>query len=211
MRAQKVRRESKKPGRLEEAQKTRDALVAAAMALFVEEGLTKPSLDAICARAGFTRGAFYVHFATRDDLIAAVVESAMGGFIDAMIVTGEAGADLATIVRTFADVVRTGAFPFVGQVRGHQIEEACLRSPRLRAKYLELLARARDRLSETVRRGQQAGSIRRDVDPAAIAQLLLALVLGVQTASELGAPYDADRVAEDVLRMLEPTGAKRSR
>src|SRR5690606_28705665 len=117
---------------------------------------TGPSLDAICAKAGFTRGAFYVHFATRDDLIAAVVEKAMGGFIDAMIASGEAGADLETIVRTFAAAVRSGAFPLPGHVRPHQVLEACMRSPVLHAKYLELLARARDRLSETIRRGQEA-------------------------------------------------------
>ncbi|HEY8429253.1 MAG TPA: TetR family transcriptional regulator, partial [Sandaracinaceae bacterium] len=84
------------PRRIEEAARTREALVAAAMELFAEQGLTGPSLDAICAKAGFTRGAFYVHFATRDDLIAAVVEKAMGGFIDAIIASGEAGADLET-------------------------------------------------------------------------------------------------------------------
>ena len=194
----------KKAGRVEEAQKTREALIAAATQLFVEQGLDRPSLDAICARAGFTRGAFYVHFRTRDELIAAVVESAMGGFIDAMIKTGEAGADLGTIVRTFAAVLRGGPLPFVGQVRGHQIMEACLRSPTLRQKYNELLAHARERLCDTVRRGQDAGTVRGDVDPHATAQLLLALVLGAHTASEIGAPYDADRVGEDVLRMLAP-------
>lgn len=197
----------RKAGRVEEAQKTREALIAAATQLFVEQGLDRPSLDAICARAGFTRGAFYVHFRTRDELIAAVVESAMGGFIDAMIETGEAGADLGTIVRTFAAVLRGGPLPFVGQVRGHQIMEACLRSPTLRQKYNELLAHARERLCDTVRRGQDAGTVRGDVDPHATAQLLLALVLGAHTASEIGAPYDADRVGEDVLRMLAPIEA----
>lgn len=198
-----------KKGRLEEAQRTREALVAAAMELFAEEGLTKPSLDAICARAGFTRGAFYVHFATRDELIAAVVEKATGELIDAMIATGGGAPDLEGIVRTFAAAVRSGGFPSVGRVRGHQIMEACLRSPTLRAKYLELLVRARDRLSEVVRRGQSEATLRQDVEPSAIAQLLLALVLGVQTASELGAPYDADRVADDLLRMLAPAREKR--
>ena len=197
----------RKAGRVEEAQKTREALIAAATQLFVEQGLDRPSLDAICARAGFTRGAFYVHFRTRDELIAAVVESAMGGFIDAMIKTGEAGADLGTIVRTFAAVLRGGPLPFVGQVRGHQIMEACLRSPTLRQKYNELLAHARERLCDTVRRGQDAGTVRGDVDPHATAQLLLALVLGAHTASEIGAPYEADRVGEDVLRMLAPIEA----
>lgn len=201
---------AKKTRRVEEAQKTREALIAAATELFVEQGLSQPSLDAICARAGFTRGAFYVHFQTRDDLIAAVVESAIGGFIDTMIKSGEAGADLATIVRTFAAVLRAGPLPFVGQVRGHQILEACVRSPTLQRKYEELLAHARERLSDTVRRGQAAGTLRDDVDPSAIAQLLLALVLGAHTATEVGVPYDADRVAEDVLRMLAPAEKERA-
>lgn len=200
-----------RPTRTEEAQRTREALIDAAMALFVEQGLTGPSLDAICARAGFTRGAFYVHFGSRDDLIAAVVEKTMGGFIDAIIASGEAGADLPTIVRTFAMAVRSGAFPFPGHVRSHQVIEACLRSPKLQAKYLELLSRARDRLTDTIRRGQQAGTIRDDVDPSGVAQLLLALVLGVEIATEIRAPYDADRVSEDVLRMLAPAPDEKRR
>ncbi|HEY8427848.1 MAG TPA: TetR family transcriptional regulator C-terminal domain-containing protein, partial [Sandaracinaceae bacterium] len=103
------------------------------------------------------------------------------------------------------------AFPFPGHVRAHQVLEACMRSPVLHAKYLELLARARDRLTETIRRGQRACSIRSDVDPEAVAQMLLAMVLGVEVATELQAPYDADRVAEDVLRMLAPSRARSKR
>ena len=44
--------------REETKQATRDALISAGMALFAEQGLDGPSLDAICDRAGFTRGAF---------------------------------------------------------------------------------------------------------------------------------------------------------
>lgn len=196
--------ESKKPRRRGKAQRTREALVQAASELFVEQGLSGPSLDAICARAGFTRGAFYVHFRSRDELIAAVVEQAMGGFIDGVIASGEAGGDLPTIVRTFAAAMRSGVFPLTGHMRAHQVLEACLRSPTLHAKYLELLARARERLSATLARSQQAGVVRDDVDPAAMAQMLLALVLGVAVAAELRAPYDADAVSEDVLRLLRP-------
>ena len=50
-------------------QETREALLQAAMAEFAEKGLDLPSLDAICARAGFTRGAFYVHFRDREELV----------------------------------------------------------------------------------------------------------------------------------------------
>lgn len=184
------------------ARETREKLLAAATELFAEQGLTKPSLDAICARAGFTRGAFYVHFQTRDDLIVAVVEQVMGGFIDAIIQGGEAGADLSMIVAGFTMAVESGSFPFPGSVRPHQVLEACARSEKLRAKYIELLGTARERLAATVRRGQQAGTIREDADPDAVAQLLLATVLGVEIATELDVPYDARGVGHLLLSML---------
>jgi len=65
-------------------QETRDALVSAALALFAEEGLDAPSLDAICDRAGFTRGAFYVHFADRDELLVAVMEKVGEAFLQSV-------------------------------------------------------------------------------------------------------------------------------
>ncbi|MGH7328029.1 MAG: TetR family transcriptional regulator, partial [Polyangiaceae bacterium] len=58
---------------------TRDALIAAGAMEFAEKGVDGPSLDGICARAGFTRGAFYVHFRDRDDLLVAVVDRVLVG------------------------------------------------------------------------------------------------------------------------------------
>lgn len=183
---------------------TREALLVAALALFAEQGLSGPSLDAICKRAGFTRGAFYVHFESREALIVAVVERVMGGFIDAIIAGGDAGVDLSTIVQTFALAVTTGGFPYSGKVRPHQILEACSRSPVLHAKYTELIDDARQRLVAVVERGQASGRVRADLDPEPVAQLLLALVLGVEIATDLAIPYDAMAVSRNVLRMLEP-------
>lgn len=184
------------------ARETRRKLVVAARELFAEHGLAEPSLDAICERAGYTRGAFYVHFKTREDLIVAVVEEVMGGFIEAIIATGELGADLPTIVRTFTTAVESGAFPFPGHVRPHQILDACTRSDKLRAAYVSKIEEAGERLSATVRRGQESGTIREDADPNAVAQLLLATVLGVEIASELTVPFDARGVGELVLSLL---------
>lgn len=184
------------------ALETRRKLVSAAATLFAEEGLSKPSLDAICAKAGFTRGAFYVHFKTREDLIVAVVEEVLGGFIDAIVAAGDAGADLRTIIFTFVAAVESGAFPFPGHVRPHQILDACSQSPALNAKYAELLGEARDRLANAVERGQANGALRADANPMAVAQLLLATVLGVEIASELRVPYDARAVGELLLTVL---------
>ncbi|MHA7145358.1 TetR/AcrR family transcriptional regulator [Arthrobacter sp. TmT3-37] len=47
---------------------TRAQLIDAAAALFREQGITNVSVEAICTRTGFTRGAFYSSFKTVDEL-----------------------------------------------------------------------------------------------------------------------------------------------
>jgi AcrR family transcriptional regulator len=52
---------------------TRERLLAAAHTVFAERGLAGASIEDICDAAGFTRGAFYSNFATKDDLYLALL------------------------------------------------------------------------------------------------------------------------------------------
>src|SRR5262245_57170399 len=88
---------------------TREALVDAGLAEFAARGLDAPSLDGICARAGYTRGAFYVHFRDRDDFLVAVAERALGSFVDAVIATGDQAHDLEHSVARFVETVGAAA------------------------------------------------------------------------------------------------------
>jgi AcrR family transcriptional regulator len=53
---------------------TRDKLFEAAARVFEEQGINGASIEAIAAAAGFTRGAFYSNFASKDELIIAMLE-----------------------------------------------------------------------------------------------------------------------------------------
>lgn len=53
---------------------TRGRLIDAAASLFAETGTTRVSIDEICARAGYTRGAFYSNFSSIDALLFALYE-----------------------------------------------------------------------------------------------------------------------------------------
>ncbi|WP_439364292.1 TetR/AcrR family transcriptional regulator [Bradyrhizobium sp. DASA03005] len=53
---------------------TRDRLFEAAARAFEEDGIGGASIEAIAAAAGFTRGAFYSNFASKDELIIAMLE-----------------------------------------------------------------------------------------------------------------------------------------
>jgi len=53
---------------------TRDKLFEAAARVFEEHGIGGASIEAIAAAAGFTRGAFYSNFVSKDELIIAMLE-----------------------------------------------------------------------------------------------------------------------------------------
>jgi AcrR family transcriptional regulator len=53
---------------------TREKLFEAAARVFEEQGIGGASIEAIAAAAGFTRGAFYSNFNSKDELIIAMLE-----------------------------------------------------------------------------------------------------------------------------------------
>jgi AcrR family transcriptional regulator len=53
---------------------TREKLFEAAARVFEEQGIGGASIEAIAAAAGFTRGAFYSNFKSKDELIIAMIE-----------------------------------------------------------------------------------------------------------------------------------------
>lgn len=53
---------------------TRERLLEAAAEVFTEAGLQGASVEAICSRAGFTRGAFYSNFESKEQLFLELLE-----------------------------------------------------------------------------------------------------------------------------------------
>ncbi|HEY1810756.1 MAG TPA: TetR/AcrR family transcriptional regulator [Kofleriaceae bacterium] len=186
---------------------TREALVKAALAEFAEHGLDA-SLDAICARAGFTRGAFYVHFKDRDDLVVAAIDKVLSRHQDMLL----AGGDLrATIVR-FIALVMTGEGVTTGTPswRFRHTLDACARLPAVRARYLKLQRQGVARVAASAAADQKSGTVRDDIDAHALAELLVVLTLGMSAASELGLPIDVLAGGAVLQRMLRSTRSKSS-
>jgi AcrR family transcriptional regulator len=184
-------------------QKTRAALIEAGIDLIAAQGLDGPSLDAICERAGYTRGAFYVHFKDRDDFLVAVMETAGGPILDRVLEgDGDLSRTFAHFMRAFAD----GSYPLGprGGIKPHQLLDACARVPRIRELYVGLVNEAIARVARVVAESQTTGVVRSDVDGEAIGALLLAAVIGAQTMLELEVPIDLGRSAGAMLTLLTP-------
>jgi AcrR family transcriptional regulator len=58
-------------------ERTRERLLDAAFAVFARHGIHGASIEAICEAAGFTRGAFYSNFSSKEELFLALAERAM--------------------------------------------------------------------------------------------------------------------------------------
>jgi TetR/AcrR family transcriptional regulator, transcriptional repressor for nem operon len=191
---------------------TRDALLDAGLIEFAEHGLDTPSLDGICARAGYTRGAFYVHFRDRDDFLVAVAERALGRFVDAVIATGDQAHDLERSVGRFMTVVSSAAAadghrrkrrsgPLAG-MQVHRLLEACARSDTIRTRVVGLVQVAVGRLAQAAAAGQAVHAVRRDVDPQQVATVLVGAAIGILTAVEIGMPIDFEAGRATVLALL---------
>ncbi len=153
-------------------QRTRRDLYAAAVRLFLRDGVERVTIDAICAEADVARATFFLHFATKDAVLAEYGRQVTN--------------DLAAILDDDAPATAT-LRQALGFLCDRALEHAALMQPILHAlltRPASLAAHAeqgRDlttMLAAVVRRGQRAGQLRRGLDP----QLAAAVVVSAYFA-----------------------------
>ncbi|WP_332770883.1 TetR/AcrR family transcriptional regulator [Phenylobacterium sp.] len=86
-----------------------DEIVTAAFEIFSEKGFAAARLDDIAARAGVSKGAIYLYFATKEDIFRAVVEMGVAPNL------GLIQANIAAHPDSFPDLIR-GAVSVLGQM-----------------------------------------------------------------------------------------------
>jgi len=198
-------------------QETRAALIEAALVEFALKGFDSPSLDAICARAGYTRGAFYVHFDSRDGLVAAAMEWVLGRVLDAVIGAEGSEPGLRETVARYVTLATQGRddrdarspVERIGQgllppLHVHHFLEACERSPDLLRRFRTILAQARERVAGVVVREQAAGHANPAIAPEELSTLLILLALGLRVAADIGLPLGVESARDALLALILP-------
>ena len=98
---------------------TRAALMAAGRTLFTERGFAGAGREEIVERAGLTRGALYHHFASKEELFAAVYEAVESDLCDAVIAAAAGSSDP-------VDGLRLGAFAFLDAAASPEVRRIVL-------------------------------------------------------------------------------------
>ncbi len=194
-----------KASRAAAKQASREALIQSAMELMPEKGIDV-SLDELCAHAGYTRGAFYVHFKSRDELTLEVMTINGENWLNSIFqpqADGEAE-DLMTMVQRFLSEMVSGTYPITQKagLRPHQLLEACARSEAIKQRYLELVTDSIRRLSTNVKKSQEKKQLQANIDPEQVASLLLGLAIGVHTMYDLDYPIDFAKGSMALLQLM---------
>ncbi|HVM40789.1 MAG TPA: TetR/AcrR family transcriptional regulator [Acidimicrobiia bacterium] len=188
---------------------TRQALLQAGLEETVEAGGEFPSIEKLCARAGYTRGAFYVYFTDRDHFLEEMLDWVLSDIIRALFdSTTEGDADIHEIVRRFDAALATGDWPDIHRnIRTGYL--AVLREARsgtpIGDRHSELMLGVLARLRERIAEGQQQGTVRADVDARDVAALMLLIAIGGICWTGLGIlDADSGALGAILLQLLNP-------
>jgi len=168
----------------EEAAATRDSILDAAEKLFVEQGVSRTTLQHIATEAGVTRGAIYWHFDDKGALFNAMMERVTLPFECALSSLGKV--DPATVLddvrNFFVEIFRvTETNPQarrvleIASLKVEFVSEMDAVRVRRRQSKCELTAQVVERL----RLAQAGGQIKPDVDPQMLALGLWSLMDGL--------------------------------
>jgi len=165
---------------LRDSERTRERLLQAASREIYRTGFQSASLDTILAVAGVTKGALYYHFDSKEALGYAVVDEVIADQVRGNWVRPlQSGKD--PIDALIGAVQRIPVRPV--DVRGgcqlnNLAQEMSPLDARFRKRLAIIFGAWREAVASILREGQARGRVRRDVEPANAAGLLIAMVEG---------------------------------
>jgi AcrR family transcriptional regulator len=152
------------------ADDTRKRIFAAAAELFAVRGFHETTVDEIAKRAGVAKGTFFVHFATKDAVVAELVRRQVrlaGG-------AREGAADPVAALR--AVIMTLGEQAGSSRALSRAVLAATLENPKIGGDVI--FGEIHKQLAEDARQAQEQGLLSTDVEPKTIASALSAAYLG---------------------------------
>jgi len=176
---------------------TRQRLLDAAAEVFAEVGLDAASVEAICERAGFTRGAFYSNFDSKDELFLELAGRVAGERVAAvrarvadLETEGDLGAvptDASAMIQQVLDI---SADDRLGILLMSEIRIRALRDPQLAAAYLAQEAEMIGSVAQIIEDIVRVRALRLRVSAVEAARLMITIWEGTSVrAAMAGVDY----------------------
>ncbi len=187
-------------------QQTRDHLLEAAARVFGERGYHGASLDDIAAAAGFTKGAVYSNFKSKEDLFLALLESRFASELEdlkAVLAQSEVGADdrLSDFVTLIVEQPNDPARVTWGTLY-EEFHLYARRNPEARARLAELDRRDVASVAEILRTERERLHLDPATSPEDAARITLALTRGIAMMQTTDPDAIDQRFLESMLEFL---------
>jgi AcrR family transcriptional regulator len=176
---------------------TRRALVDSALNLFGEKGYASTSVQEITEAAGVTKGAFYHHFESKEDLLRLIHDDFVDYYLSVLETVleknkaSDPAGQLRELFRAFLPIVEQ----YQPSVTVFFQERRFLTGERFKA-----VKRKRDRFDALFRKviedGVASGSFRKDLDPRIVDLGILGMLSWVHQWYRPGGRYTAEQVAD---------------
>jgi len=163
------------------AAETRRRILDTAAAVFAEHGYLGTSLNQLIAATGLAKGGFYFHFPSKEALALACLqdkqEQWIGKVMSAALQHERAIDQLVSIPHTLCDVYEQDpSYACVGKLSMELMERVPELVPQVRPAIVAWVRLT----SELIRRAQQEGDVRTELDPDAVAEVAVASVVGIE-------------------------------
>lgn len=165
---------------------TRQRLLEAALSVFAQRGYERATVDAIVQEAGFSKGAFYVHFESKEDLFWTMFEERMvrqqQAFREAAVPGTPVRDTLRRVLQAVFDLEREE--PTWPAMFAEFLAHAS-RNHKVRERLAAMIESWRDLTAQALAAERQAGRLRQDMDIEFVSMALVAVVQGVLTQARL--------------------------
>ena len=182
--------------------RTRQALLDAAVVRFAREGYRGSSVADVCRDAGLSTTASYPYFANKEALFVAAVDEDVAGLIDdavSLVLLDTQGNQWGQLMMR-ALVAHVDEHPLAARIlRGLEPEFT------MRLLHIPALQQLRKTVTELIRDQQVAGEVRRDIEPGETASGMVVIVISLLMATMQtgGGAAAIEQVASDVESVLQ--------
>lgn len=183
---------------------TRARLIEAAAALFADHGVDAVSVDAVAEAAARTSGAVYAQFGSKQGLLLAVLDEWKHSLLAVIAAEFERSADVLDRLRAVASTVIVDPSPQTRQMLLLE-RELWLRAARddeVATALQRRSAEAQDHMARGFAAWAEAGLVPTGSDPALLATVFRATVVGLEMAQRVDAALDVESATSVLAAVL---------
>ena len=182
----------------------RQQILDAALRCFSRDGFHGTTTADIVRESGVSQGTLYLYFATKEDIVVALADDRHQGeaFLSALAHSEPDPVQGLMLMIELYGKSLTDERRLDQRRVGIQGWAEALRNPRIHASVVEGLSPVREALARLIDKGRQSGQIRPDVDPDAVARVLMAVFQGLILQTTWGEPVNLTATGQVMRNML---------